>query len=739
MDAAILDGALASAEEQAMIRDSARGFLERHWAGAQPGAGPDLNRLWQDFCGLGLGMLGGDPDIGGIAEAMIVIEELGRAACPLPMAAALLANLALTGVDGASDLLEHVQSGAILPAFVWTDLGGDRGGGRLEHMQDRVTGRALFVENVRAATHFIVVLPGERIAVVAAGPDTAVAPDRAMGGDLLGTVTFDAAQAQVFAARTSLADLQLIDRLAAMARAHGAARRAFDLAVDWAKERHQFGQPIGKFQAVQHKLADILIDLEGVRLTLHHAAAMMARGHEDRAFYALACFANGASVLRRASLQTHHVMGAIGYAEEHEAPRHFKRIHVDCLRHGGPDKARAMLGTMFLGHEVDLPRYDLGDVGNAFRKEVRAWLDDFWTGDRKAAYLARPFRQREYDADFARELGKTGWIGMNWPAASGGQDRGPWEQLAFVEEMERAEAPRFGASVQAAMLMLYGTPGQQARYLPEILRGEAMHGMGYSEPNAGSDLAALRTRAVRDGDEWVITGEKIWTTTYWGQYMFLAARTDAGAQPKHAGISMFIVPMDTPGITVNPATTMYDGTFANIFYQDVRLPADALLGPLNGGWKVLTSALANERGYIGGGITLKVVHAFNQLCRYLRQADDRLAGDPVVRLRLGQMAAEIEVGRQMMVHCASMIDAGETPMHDAAISKVYAGELMERFGETALDILGLCATLSEQSDNAILGGRIEQNLRHSLMWVISIGTNEIQRNLIATKGLGLPR
>ena len=142
------------------------------------------------------------------------------------------------------------------------------------------------------------------------------------------------------------------------------------------------------------------------------------------------------------------------------------------------------------------------------------------------------------------DIGKTGWIGLGWPKEFGGQARSPLEQIAFMETMEQAEAPRIGAAIQANALMMFGTPAQQQKYLPEILRGEAMHGMGYSEPQAGSDLAALRTSAVRDGDHWVINGQKIWTTTWWGKYMFLAARTDKDAKPPHAGISMFIVPMD---------------------------------------------------------------------------------------------------------------------------------------------------------------------------------------------------
>jgi len=224
--------------------------------------------------------------------------------------------------------------------------------------------------------------------------------------------------------------------------------------------------------------------------------------------------------------------------------------------------------------------------------------------------------------------------------------------------------------------------------------------------------------------------------------MFLGARTDPKAKPAHAGISTFIVPMTTPGISIKQSTTMYDGSFANIFYDNVRLPADALLGELNGGWKVLTSALATERGLIGGGIVLKVARMFNLLCRHakLAQRDGRpLADDAVVRERIATLAAEIEVGRQLMMHCAELAADGVTPPEYGAISKVFSGELMERFGEAALEILGMRATLSQEAPDNLANGRFEQGLRHSLMWVISIGTNEIQRSLIAQRGLALPR
>lgn len=746
-------------EDRRMLREAMRGFLSAHWSRANsrvvasdlladPNSDAERSRaeFWQNAVALGLADLGEDPAEGGTRELAIVMEELGFAACPAPLFANGIANLLLFHLRDQGDSvspLDQLLAKQPMLAIAFADYDCEGNAGRVQAGRDGLSGQLRFVEGAATATHLLVFVKQVAsiaiVATTAAGVEVSATPS--MGESILSDVSLSGVSAPLIGVPDGLLrDLTMVARLSLLARAYGAARRSFEMVVDYAKERRQFGQPIGRFQAIQHKLANCLIGLEGVRLTLQNATAAFDLRQADWRYFGAAAVAFGSTTLRQVSLETHHTWGAIGYAEEHEAPQHFRRIHNDVVRFGGASQARAELADTLLTSGGALPEYDLGKAGNAFRTEVRRWLEAHWSGERKSMSDRRPYDKRDFHQDFARDIGAKGWIAMSWPKVFGGQERSPLERLAFMEEMEKVDAPRVGAEIQAVALMRYGTRAQQEKYLPEILMGNSMFGMGYSEPDAGSDLASLRTTAVRDGESWVINGQKIWTTTWWGKYMFLAARTNPNVSLRHRGISLFIVNMSTPGITVKPARTMYDGSFANIFYDNVRVPVDALVGDVDGGWEVLTGALATERGLVGGGIVTKAARIFDLLCKSIQVAETGgrpLRLDPVVRDQIGRLASEIEVGRQLMLSCAAR-DGVPNPS-EAAISKVFSGELLERLGEAALDILGTAGTLSEGAPGAVAEGKLEHALRHSLMWVISIGTNEIQRNIIAQQGLGLPR
>ena len=393
-----------------------------------------------------------------------------------------------------------------------------------------------------------------------------------------------------------------------------------------------------------------------------------------------------------------------------------------------------------------LPAHDMGPAADAFRKEIRDWLAGNWTPEKQAAHLRKPFNERGYDNEFSKLMGRDGWIGVGWPKQFGGQGRSPTEQIAFITETANAGAPSHAhttsETIVAQALFQHGTKEQQDEWLPAIKRGERLFALGYSEPEAGSDLAALRTRAVRDGDHWVVNGQKLWSTgADKADHMWLAVRTDLEAK-KHAGISVLMVDLRTPGITIRPSMALYGKTFSTHFYDDVRVPAKNMVGAVNTGWKVITDALAAERVMIGGTRMAALERAFDHLTEYLKTAvvgGKALKNDPVIRDRIGALAADLEVARQFQMRNSRLVEQGRVPLHEAAMGKVFASELQERLGQAALDILGTAGLLSEDTPGAPVGGHMEQLLRHSIMGMIGGGTSEIQRNVIAQRGLDLPR
>ncbi len=392
-----------------------------------------------------------------------------------------------------------------------------------------------------------------------------------------------------------------------------------------------------------------------------------------------------------------------------------------------------------------LPAHDMGPAANAFRGEVQDWLRKHWTPDKQAAHQRKPFKDRGWDPEFSRLMGRDGWIGVGWPKEFGGQGRSPSEQIAFITEVASSGAPAHAhttsESIVAQALFAHGTKAQQDEWLPKIRHGECFFALGYSEPEAGSDLAALRTRAVRDGDHWVINGQKLWSTGGdKADHMWLAVRTDPDAQ-KHAGISVLMVDLKSPGVTIRPSLALYGKTFSAQFYDNVRVPAKNMVGAVNNGWKVITDALAAERVMNGGTRMAGIERAFDRLTEYLKTAvvgGKALKNDPIIRDRIGALAADIEVARQFQIRNSRLMEQGKVPLYEAAMGKVFASELQERLGQAALDILGTGGLLSEDAASAPLG-EMEQLLRHSIMGMIGGGTNEIQRNVIAQRGLDLPR
>jgi len=392
----------------------------------------------------------------------------------------------------------------------------------------------------------------------------------------------------------------------------------------------------------------------------------------------------------------------------------------------------------------NLPALDTEPAAAAFRQEVRRWLATEWHGKRQEAHRRLPFSDRGRDPEFSRMLGQQGWIGLGWPKEAGGAGRSPAEQLVFIEEMQFAEAPvNFHLAAETIIgpaIWKYGTPEQKAEFLPAILRGERSIALHYSEPEAGSDLSSLRTHARRDGDDWIVNGQKLWATAGKAEYAWLAVRTDPDAKPKRAGISILLVPTNSAGISIRPSMALYGKTFSATFYDNVRVPAANMVGAVNDGWGVITSALAAERVMIGS-LTANLQRVFDRITEHVKTAragDRMLRNDAVVRDRIGALAADLEVARHFLLRNTQLLETGRTPVYEGAMSKLFVDELGIRLGEAALDLIGAGALLSEDAPSAPIG-ELEQVLRFATVSLVAGGSVEMQRNAIALRGLRLPR
>jgi alkylation response protein AidB-like acyl-CoA dehydrogenase len=388
-------------------------------------------------------------------------------------------------------------------------------------------------------------------------------------------------------------------------------------------------------------------------------------------------------------------------------------------------------------------RFDWPDEMAAFRQEVRAYAERQsaadgvrWGDDDQDKLDAIGLHNRE-------ELDHRGWLRISWPKELGGEGRSPWYQFLLALEVgyHDVEYGRGGtASMIGPALMKFGTEEQRADLVPKIWSGEITCALGYSEPDAGSDLASLRTRAVRDGDEYVINGSKIWSSNaHRTTHVWLACRTDPDV-PKHRGISIFIVPLDTPGITIRPIWVMSGHRTNEVFYDDVRIPASALVGEENRGWYIMANALDHERVTIGVNNYIDLVRTFEDSMSYLRERRPDLLADPQARLRLAEIKLDIHALRALLYACSDKIARGEAPSKEASMSKVWATELRYRMSSALMDMLGRPGVQAKGSaEPAALGGRIEQMFRHAAQARFTGGANELQKTIIAERGLGLPR
>ena len=341
-----------------------------------------------------------------------------------------------------------------------------------------------------------------------------------------------------------------------------------------------------------------------------------------------------------------------------------------------------------------------------------------------------------------RQMGDDGWLGIGWPKEYGGQGRSAIEQFIFFDESMRAGAPvpMLTINTVGPTIMNFGTDEQKDRFLPRILKGEIHFCIGYTEPGAGTDLAALTTKAVRDGDEYIINGQKIFTSLAGdADYCWLATRTDPDAK-KHKGISMFVVPMDTPGIKVVPMQLMSEHDINQVYYDDVRLPASALVGGENNGWGLITNQLNHERVTLcSSGIIERALTDTRGWAQETKLADGRRVIDQEwVQVHLARVAARLEFLRLANWKVAWNSTQGTLDIAAASSIKVFGTEFYLEAFRLLFEVVGQRGYLREDAPNAVLKSRLERYYRSLLILTFGGGVNEVQRDLIAVFGLGMP-
>jgi len=383
-----------------------------------------------------------------------------------------------------------------------------------------------------------------------------------------------------------------------------------------------------------------------------------------------------------------------------------------------------------------------------FRTEVRAFiLKEAPKAEKGVSGEEALVSNWERNKEWFKKLADKGWIAPAWPTEYGGASLTNMQQFVLNEELALARVPRplhliIGLGMAGPTIIVHGTEEQRQKYLHGILAGEDVWCQGYSEPGSGSDLASLQTRAVKDGDDYVINGQKIWTTlAHMAKHMILLARTDPDA-PKHKGITYFIVDMKAPGVTVRPLMNMADThEFNEVFFDNVRVPKENVIGEENRGWYSAMTTLDFERSAIGSAVGMK--QTVETIVDYARDhAGDNTSAlniNPMLRYELTDRVLETEVARMLSYRVASMQNRGLIPNYEASMTKLYNTELNQRIARTGMHVLGLYGQLSRGSHLAPNNGRNSYTYLRSVAYTIEGGTSEVQRNIVAQRGLGLPR
>ncbi|MCZ4312966.1 acyl-CoA dehydrogenase [Comamonadaceae bacterium G21597-S1] len=763
-------------ESIAMLRDSAAGYLgasdqrQRVRVLEEQGGGFD-RAVWNQMAELGWMAILVPEDLGGLglgmAEVAAIAEQVGRHLLPEPfvdagvfplallarlpasrLRDALLARMAAGDIVAGMAVQEH--AGSLETGMVATEVTA-RDGDRV-----RLQGRKRFVRPGPGADGWIVSAQCEGrpglFWVGASAPGLRREDAYGVDGSVVASLSLEGAEGEWLCdgdgVTDALAGATDMARMAQAAELAGITRRAFELTRDYLATRQQFGKPIGSFQALQHRMVDGLIQVELASACLREVLAQLADGKlAQLASRAKARCAHAALEVTRMAIQLH---GAIGTTNEYDVGLYFKRAMTLASRWGNAGMHRARYAQL-LARTAPAPAaepvaakawhafptdIDWGRMPESeFRQMVRALFAQHYPAQRR--YM--PYRQSWAESrDWYMTLSRLGWLAPAWPRQYGGLDLPADKLIAYIEESEAwgvARPPDQGLVMVGPILMRFGTDAQRARFLPKVLSGEHVWTQGYSEPNAGSDLAAVRTEAVLDGDHFIVNGQKTWTT--WGSdgtHMFMLVRTDRTVK-KQAGISFLLVDLKTPGVTVRPIRNIAgEREFCEVFFDDVRVPRENLVGALNQGWTVAKALLGFERLFTGSPKHSQ--HTLHQVETLALQRG--LFDDPAFVARFAQLQLDTADLGAAYAGFAEIAKRGEPIPASISMLKIWSTETYERLALLLIEAAQDYGGMRDHCRNDEIDMHVVAPLFNALGAKIFAGSNEIQRNILAKAVLDLP-
>jgi alkylation response protein AidB-like acyl-CoA dehydrogenase len=724
-------------EEQTILSDEFRKFFEAESSMARVRAAEPLGfdpELWSALGAMGaLAMRLPGEDGFGLFEAGLVMEQAGRHLASAPLAEAIVAARLLAQLGGEDDLVARGSAGGAVLTIALHPAGTNAqivpGAGVADAIVFRDGDSIRLAEQVEKPASPLN-HGSNPLANVALSGRNAI-PSRELTRGKEAVALFEAA----------VEEWKLLTALSLEAMG----RRALEIAGDYAKERVQFGRQIGSFQAVAHPLADAIADIEGAAMLNRWAVTRIAQGADDAAAAVSMAFWWAAQGSSRAVATALHTHGGYGLTLEYDVQLYHRRAKAAALILGDPRDEIVTAGRrLWLGEKGGLPdagepgiHFDFGADAKALAEETRAFFEAQLTPEWHAN---SHYSYDGHDWGLNRRLGERRLLFPAWPEEHGGRGASDYAAIAALDvwdELDVTVHAQYVSNMVGRAIIEFGSDRLKADVLPSLSGGDIISCLGFSEPASGSDVFAAETRAVRDGDDWIVTGQKMFTSgANLAHHVLLLTRTDPSA-PKHKGITMFIVPLDDPGVEIHPVHTFQDERTNATFYNDVRVPDAYRLGPVDGGLKVLTYALSLEQG--GGGFAGPHMHVLKAAVTWARHADrgvGKAIEDPRVLERLAMAATRSRVSYLLFWRVLWLREQGIPDRAAGPMSKLFSSEA---FLKDASDLFDLAAPGTLIRGDKTPLGRIELDSRHAAVTTIYGGTSEVHRSQVAEGAFGLPK